>query len=176
LSFRRFAALFAASAAFAVAVLGTRSARATEQEWRAGGRAGIAVLSKTGVEPALGLHGAYGINDIFDATVEVLGSHHVSGSGTDVLSASAGIAYKIDVFQWIPYVALLGGWYGYGGAPGPHGEHGSEFGASIQLGVDYLVMRELSLGADVRWHASFHDGFSVPLFTTTLGAEYRWGW
>jgi len=159
-----------------VSALGTRSATAAEQEWHAGGRAGIAVLSKTGVEPALGLHGAYGINDVFDATVELLGSHHVGGSGTDVLSVSAGATYKIDVFQWIPYVGALLGYYAYGGAPGPHGEHGSEFGASVQLGVDYLLTRDLALGADVRWHASFHDGFSVPLFTTTLGAEYRWGW
>jgi hypothetical protein len=37
-------------------------------------------------------------------------------------------------------------------------------------------MRELAIGADVRWHASFVDGFSFPLFTATLGAEYRWGW
>ncbi len=133
------------------------------------------MLSKTGVEPALGLHGAYGLGDMFDATVEVLGSHHVGGSGTDVLSACGGVAYKIDVFEWIPYVAALAGYYGYAGAPGPHGEHGSEFGASVQLGVDYLPMRDLALGADVRWHASFHDGFSLPLFTATLGAEYRWG-
>lgn len=175
MSFCRSKALVAALAASAVVVWGAR-ASAAEQEWHAGGRAGIAVLSKTGVEPALGLHGAYGLNDMFDATLEILGSHHVGSTGTDVLSASAGIVYKIDVFEWIPYAGLLAGWYGYGGAPGPHGEHGSEFGASVQLGVDYLAMRELAFGLDVRWHASLVGGFSVPLFTTTLGAEYRWGW
>jgi outer membrane protein with beta-barrel domain len=175
LSYRRSETLVAALAACAVTALASPAAFATDEEWHAGARAGIAVLSKTGVEPAFGAHGAYGINDWFDATVEVLGSTHVSGSGTDVFSASGGIAYKIDVFQWVPYVALLAGWYGYWGTPGPHGEHGSEFGASIQAGVDYLVLRELAVGADVRWHASFHDGFSVPLFTTTLSAEYRWG-
>ncbi len=152
------------------------NALAAGGDWHAGGRAGIGVLSKTGVEPALGLHGAYGLDDVFDATVEVLGTKDVGSSGTDVLSASAGVAYKVDVFEWIPYVAALAGYYGYAGSPGPHGEHGSEFGASVQLGLDYLPMRELAFGADVRWHASFHDGFSVPLFTATLGAEYRWGW
>jgi len=147
-----------------------------DEEWHAGGRAGITVMKGTGVAPALGLHGAYGLGDMFDATVEVLGSHHVGSTGTDVLSASAGAAYKIDVFEWIPYVSLLAGYYDYIGSPGPNREHGSQFGASAQIGLDYLPMRELALGAEVRWHASFSDGFHFPLFSATLGAEYRWGW
>ncbi|HEX4335665.1 MAG TPA: hypothetical protein VH062_07095 [Polyangiaceae bacterium] len=157
-------------------MLAPHVARAGDDEWHAGGRLGVVHVAKTGFEPAVGLHGAYGLSDMFDATVEVLGSHHVGSSGTDLLSATAGVAYKLDVFEWIPYVAALAGYYGYAGAPGPHGEHGSEFGASVQLGVDYLPMRELALGADVRWHASFHDGVNVPIYSATLGAEYRWGW
>ena len=56
-----------------------------------------------------------------------------------MLSASLGLAYKIDVFRWVPYVALLGGYYHYGGARGPDGEHGSVAGASAEVGLDYLV-------------------------------------
>jgi hypothetical protein len=172
-----------------VAALVPRAAVAAEQEWHLGGRAGVAHLTKNGFEPALGLHGAYGLSDMFDATVEVLGTHHVGDAegicnlrrctGTDVLSAAGGIAYKVDVFEWIPYVAALAGYYGYYGSPGPpteHRDHGSEFGASLQLGLDYVPMRELSLGAEFRWHASFHESFAVPLYSATLGAEYRWGW
>jgi hypothetical protein len=159
------------------------------QDWHTGVRAGVGVLSgRPG--PLIGAHGAYGFGDMFDAIVEVSGSHHYGASdyppcvnkvracasGTDVFSASAGAAYKIDVFEWIPYVGLLAGYYDYAGAPGIHGEHGSRFGASVQIGVDYLLMRELALGAEIRWHASFEDGFSLPLFGATLGAEYRWGW
>jgi hypothetical protein len=161
-----------------------------EEEWHLGGRAGVGVLSGLGAGPAFGLHGAYGLSDMFDVTLELNESHHFGGELTaevpgqaprqkgaaDVLSASAGLSYKIDVFEWIPYVTTLAGYYAYLGEPGPHGEHGSEFGASIQIGLDYLPMRELAFGADVRWHASFVDGFSFPLFTATLGAEYRWGW
>jgi hypothetical protein len=32
------------------------------------------------------------------------------------------------------------------------------------------------LGVDLRAHASFEDGFSVPYYTGLVGAEYRWGW
>jgi hypothetical protein len=155
----------------------TAPAGAADGEWHAGGRAGIAAMSGTGVEPALGVNGAYELSDMFDAKLELLGTHHVGGDGTDVLSAAAGLAYKIDVFEWIPYVSALAGYYGYGGKPGPHGEHGSRFGAALQLGLDYLPARNFALGAEVRLHSSFDDGFHFPFFTTvTLGAEYRWGW
>src|SRR5258708_37611747 len=113
LSFRRSKAFAVALATGSLTLFGSRGVAVADQEWHAGGRAGIAVLSKTGVEPALGLHGAYGLSDMFDVTVEVLGSHHVGRSGTDVLSACGGLAYKIDVFEWIPYVAGLVGYYGY---------------------------------------------------------------
>jgi hypothetical protein len=171
-------------------VLREGTAFGAEEEWHLGGRAGVGVLSGLGAGPAVGVHGAYGLSDMFDVTLELMESHHFGGAltepapgkvprqkdATDVLSASAGLSYKVDVFEWIPYVTALAGYYAYLGEPGPHGEHGSEFGASIQLGLDYLPMRELAIGADVRWHASFVDGFSFPLFTATLGAEYRWGW
>jgi hypothetical protein len=187
LSYRRLKARALALLFGAAAVSG--APRVLAQEWHAGARAGVGVLSgRPG--PAFGAHAAYGLGDYFDATLELTGSHHYGASdyppcvknpgtcrtGTDVFSASAGLAYKIDVFEWIPYIALLAGYYSYSGAPGIHGEHGSEFGASLQGGVDYLVTRELAFGADVRWHASFDDGVHVPLFTATLGAEYRWGW
>ena len=161
----------------ALTVLGEGAAIAAEQEWHLGGRAGAGFLSGVGAGPAFGVHGAYGLNDMFDVALELNESHHFGGqNGSDVLSASGGLSYKIDVFEWIPYVTVLGGYYAYLGQPGSHGEHGSEFGGSIQIGLDYLVTRELALGADVRFHASFVDGLNWPLITTTLGAEYRWGW
>jgi hypothetical protein len=166
--------LVAASAAFAVTHAGW--SLAAEGEWHAGGRAGAAFMSGTGAEPALGLHGAYELGDMFDAKLELLGAHHVGDKGTDVLSATAGLAYKIDVFEWIPYAALLAGYYNYAGQRGPHGEAGSEFGAAIQLGLDYLPARDFAVGAEVRFHTSFDDGLNWPFISATLGAEYRWGW
>jgi hypothetical protein len=190
LSFRRLRSIVFSLLLGIAGVFHAAAAFAAEQEWHLGGRAGIGVLSGLGPGPAFGVHGAYGLNDMFDITLELNESHHFGGrmteavagtparakDATDVLSASGGWSYKIDVFEWIPYVTALAGYYAYLGEPGPHGEHGSEFGASIQIGLDYLPMRELAFGADVRWHASFVDGLTFPLFTATLGAEYRWGW
>ena len=177
MSFRRYLPVVFGLFFGALTVLREGVAIASEQEWHLGGRAGVGVLSGVGAGPAFGVHGAYGLNDMFDVTLELNESHHFGGKdGSDVLSASGGLSYKIDVFEWIPYVTALAGYYAYLGDPGPHGEHGSEFGSSIQIGLDYLPMRELAFGADVRWHASFVDGLTFPLFTATLGAEYRWGW
>lgn len=157
----------------AVLIVMPDRAHAFEDEWHAGLRGGAASLSHRGWGPAVGLHGAYGISDMFDVSLEGLASWHKDG--TDVYSGSIGLVYKIDILEWIPYVGLSGGYYDYAGRIGPNGESGSEIGASVQLGLDYLFSRTWAAIADVRWHASFHDGVNFPLFSATLGAEYRWG-
>jgi hypothetical protein len=164
------AAILAAAVAFAP------DAAAFEREWHVGGKLGGAALKGAPLGLAVNVHGAYGLSDMFDAVIEVTASRHGWSNGTDVFSASAGLAYKIDVLEWIPYVGLLAGYYHYAGMPGPNGEHGPEFGAAISAGVDYLVSREFVLGVDLRAHMSFEDGFSFPYYTGLLGAEYRWGW
>lgn len=160
------------AAFFAVLVAAPGRAHAFEDEWHAGLRAGAASLAHRGWGPAVGLHGAYGISDMFDVSLEGLASWH---GDTDVYSGSVGLVYKIDVLEWIPYVGISAGYYDYARRPGPNGESGSEIGASVQLGLDYLFTRNWAAIADVRWHASFHDGVNFPLFSATLGAEYRWG-
>lgn len=164
-----------ASALILAGLCGSPPAQAFEKQWRVGGGAGLATLRHAPVGPALDLHGAYGLNDMFDAQLELLWSRHGGADGTDILSASAGLSYKIDVFEWVPYVGLLGGYYHYLGAPGPDGESGPEPGASIVLGLDHLFTRNFSMGAQVRWHASFADGVAFPYFNALLRAEYRWG-
>jgi hypothetical protein len=151
-------------------------ARALDREWRAGGGVGAAHLGDAGFGPSLNLHGAYGLSDLFDLNLELLGSRHRTSGSADVLSAAAGISYKIDVFQWIPYVQLAGGLYYYGGDGGPNGESGLEPGASVGLGLDYLFSRSFSLGVLLREHASFSDGLSFPYLSGNLRAAYRWGW
>lgn len=162
----------AAAASLAV----SRPATAFEREWHAGGKLGGAVLKDAPLGAAVNLHGAYGLSDMFDAVIEVTASRHGWSGGTDVLSVTGGLAYKIDVLEWVPYVGLLGGYYHWAGTPGPSGEHGPAFGAAISAGVDYLVSRELVFGVDLRAHTSFEDGLSFPYYTGLLGAEYRWGW
>jgi hypothetical protein len=152
------------------------SAAAFERQWRLGGGAGIAALDDAGIGAAVDAHAAYGLSDLFDVNVELLGSRHFEDPERNVLSASAGMSYKIDVFQWVPYLVLLGGLYHYGGEGGPNGERGFEPGASIGIGLDYLFSRKLAMGAQFRQHTSFSDGLSFPYLSATLRAEYRWGW
>jgi hypothetical protein len=165
-----------AAGGFLFAGLVSPRARALEGEWHAGARLGIATLKGSSLGPALDLHGAYELSDMFDLVVQATGSRHGGSSGTDVLSASGGLAYKIDVFEWIPYVDLLGGYYRYDGARGSSRDRGGQVGASVHVGIDYLALRQLAFGADFGWHASFQDGVSFPYFTALLGAEYRFGW
>lgn len=165
------------SAAAAASCLAfTAPVGAFEREWHVGGKLGGAALKGAPLGLAVNVHGAYGLSDMFDAVIEITGSRHGWSNGTDVLSATAGLAYKIDVLQWTPYIGLLGGYYHYAGKPGPSGEHGPQFGAAVSAGVDYLVSREFVLGVDLRAHTSFEDGLSFTYYTGLLGAEYRWGW
>ncbi len=174
--------LAAALAALGVVVLGTRHAQAFERQWHLGGGLGIATLkgSKSSVNPAMGLYAAYGLSDMFDARLELLGSSHVLGTRrTQILSASAGLAYKIDIIQWVPYVDLLVGYYGFSGGPSPLGHYG-EPGASIGGGLDYSFSRSFAMGGQVRYHAFLrHPPQSLsdaPYFSALLRAEYTWGW
>jgi hypothetical protein len=125
---------------------------------------------------ALGAHGAYALSDMFDLELELFGTRNGSSldKSTDVLAATAGVAYKIDILRWIPYVGALGGYYHWGGAPGPHGQSGGAAGGSLQVGLDFLLTREVALGVDFRVHFSFEEEFHTPFQTLMLGAEYRW--
>ncbi len=148
-------------------------AQAADGEVSAGGMAGVDVLSGRGVGPALGLDAVYGLGDMLDVRLELEGSHHESGA--DVLGASLGLAYKLDVLSWVPYAGLSGGYYHFGGPGGADGIHGGVPGASAELGVDYLLSRELSAGVEVHGLAALHDGLKFPLYGAMLEAAYRWG-
>lgn len=174
--------LAAALAVLACIVLGTGRAHAFERQWHLGGGLGIATLegSASGVNPAVGLYAAYGLSDIFDARLELLGSSHsLGGRRTQILSASAGLAYKIDIIQWVPYVDLLVGYYGFSGGPSPLGHYG-EPGASLGLGLDYSFSRDFAMGGQLRYHALLRNPpqslSDAPYFSVLLRAEYRWGW
>jgi hypothetical protein len=151
------------------------TATAMEGAWHAGARLGIATLAGSSLGPALDIHGAYELSDMFDVVANVTGSRHGGAAPTDALSASGGLAYKIDVFEWIPYVSVLTGYYGFSGPPGPNRDQGGQFGGSIHAGLDYRPLRELAFGADFGWHSMFH-GLTFPEFTALASAEYRFGW
>jgi hypothetical protein len=166
---------------FAFSTLG-RPASAFERQWHFGGGIGAASYEGTegGISPALGLHAAYGLSDMFDARVELLGSHHTSSDdeSLDVFSAAAGVTYKLDVIEWIPYIGLLAGYYYFNGEPEPEFQH--DFALSAQLGLDYAWSRSFGLGVALRYHGFMLDAprsfTDAAYFTGLLRAEYRFGW
>jgi len=167
----------------AAVVASAGSAKAFERQWHVGGGLGAATFASgdPSLGPALGVFGAYGLSDMFDARLELTASRHERASGTsvDLYSASAGVAYKIDVIEWIPYVGLLLGYYRQAGEDPTSGDRGA-LGISTALGIDYALSRSVGLGLQLRYHGGLND---VPTsltdgsyYTGLLRAEYRWGW
>ncbi|HOU90160.1 MAG TPA: outer membrane beta-barrel protein [Polyangiaceae bacterium] len=159
------------------------AASAFERQWHVGGGGGIAVLAESGSKagPVAGLHGAYGISDTFDVRAALLGSvNRLDGEPFELYSATAGLAYKLDVLSWIPYAGVQVGYYRLGKGPRPGDLAPDEPGFSLDLGLDYAVRRHLGLGLELRFHGFLGEGFAsladAPYFTGLLRAEYRWGW
>jgi hypothetical protein len=161
----------------------TTSAGAFERQWHIGGGAGIAMFADpdTSAGSALGVHGAYGISDVFDLKLDLLtSSHTIESDRMRLFAGTAGIAYKMDVVRWVPYFGIQFGYYRLGGdqRPGENAIH--EPGMSIDLGLDYAVKRHFGLGLQLRYHGFLSDPMSslgdAPLFTGLLRAEYRFGW
>jgi hypothetical protein len=168
----------------AIAVLAlTHSARAFERQWHVGGGVGFAAFADpdTSAGPAFGIHGAYGLSDVFDLKLDLLtSSHTIDNDPLRLLSGTAGIAYKMDVIRWIPYFGVQLGYYRLGGSQRPANLPQNELGMSVDLGVDYAVKRAFGLGLQLRYHGFLGDPLSslgdAPLFTGLFRAEYRWGW
>lgn len=167
-----------------LAILATAPvASAFERQWHVGGGGGVAILAEPGAKagPLVGLHGAYGISDEFDVRVALLGSaHRLDGEPFDLYAATAGLAYKLDVLSWIPYAGVALGYYRLGKGPRPGDLSPNEPGFSVDLGLDYAVIRHFGVGVELRYHGFLGEGFTslgdAPYFTGLLRAEYRWGW
>ncbi len=173
------AALLAAS----TVALTSERALAFEKQWHLGGGVGVGGFmaeETVGTAPVLGLYGAYGVSDMFDVGLELNASNHDAGEAGGrawVYSVAAGAAYKLDVLQWIPYVGLLAGFYYFDG-PTPVGRD-ADFGASLTIGLDYAISRNVAMGGQLRFHffsnelpSSIDDN---ALMTVLIRAEYRWG-
>jgi len=172
------------SAALVATLLGSSPASAFERQWHLGGGLGVASFAggEANIGPALGVHGAYGLSDMFDLRGELTGSTHTLDDGRrlNLYSASIGLAYKIDVLEWIPYVGLLVGSYIFSGDGKPANQSGGFIGVSTMLGIDYALSRSFGLGLQLRYHGGLYDPPTSltdgAYFTGLLRAEYRWGW
>ena len=166
--------------------LAPSTAHAFERQWHLGGGAGVTSFAhdyKLG--PALGLNAAYGLSDMFDARVELLGSTHVLSSPlfanlpqtrAELFTASAGVTYKLDVLQWIPYKNVLVGYRHVAGALSPTAEYRrDDLAAGILLGLDYSASRSFGLGLSWRGDSALSKLSATESMTLMLRAEYHWG-
>ncbi len=173
-----------AAAAACVALLSSLRAEAFERQWRVGAGVGLAGLTEfqgAFSSPAFGVHGAYGVSDMFDVMADVVASSHslVERDRTLLTSASAGIAYKLDVVEWVPYFGVLAGYYRFSGPRPVSSPH--QAGAGLVIGLDYALQRDFGVGAQLRYHGFMDDlpgslFGGGPYFTTLLRGEYRWGY
>ena len=98
------------------------------------------------------------------------GAQKGESSTSYALLAAAGAVVRFDVLKEVPYVfAELGGVYSWGGPIA----RGGEFVVAIGGGLDCLLSRKRSLGAELTL-ASF--GGDVTVFTLGVRGSLRWGY
>ncbi|HKO48756.1 MAG TPA: outer membrane beta-barrel protein [Polyangiaceae bacterium] len=159
-------------------------AHAFEREWHVGGGVGLtAYPNHYGAGPSLGLNAGYGISDVFDLKLELLGSSHTYQATAEsprergqAYSAAAGLSYKLDILQWIPYGAALVGFQHIAG-PLPISDpfRRNDALVAVVLGLDYAATRNFGLGVSFRTNILLSTIGEGEAFTTMLRAEYHWG-
>lgn len=165
-----------ASALAAAALLSSATpARALEREWHVGPDLGLATFSVGGASASGisgGGHVTYGLTDAFDAFALVEAARFGSAYPTAV-GGVAGVAYTLDVTQWVPYAGLLGGVYRLAGG----GVDRTSPAAGAALGLDWRFTRGWSAGVQLRYEAIFvPDPFgSGSLASGSLRVERVWG-
>lgn len=153
-------------------------AHAFEREWHVGGGLGVADGKGLALSPALSAYAAYGLSDTFDARVELTarGYHVGSNENPNALNAMAGIAYKLDVLRWVPWVGVYAGYTAFLKAPRVGLSYQQrDFALALGLGLDYAVSRNFGLGVTLRFDEALASQ-SDRTVDALLRAEYRWGW
>ncbi|MGA7124192.1 MAG: hypothetical protein WBY94_29085 [Polyangiaceae bacterium] len=179
----------AAWAGLSAAVWSTAaSAGAVEREQHLGADIGGSILvlsSKTELGGSVGAHFAYGLTDAFNLMAEAAWSPvalgkmpQSAGLGTSpgsITNVDIGVAYVLDVGQWVPYGGALVGGYALTG--------GAISGASLlpgfvgALGLDYRFDRSWAAGVAFREHFLLTELSTYPSFTQVFARfEYTWGW
>lgn len=140
-----------------IAALCTRvsNAHAFENVWHAGADAGW-VVPTTSYHPGFGygLHGAYGLSDVFDLRLTLSTSRHgphptqAAAGSANLTQATLGIAYKLDVLSWIPYLGVRAGGM-FWSAPPASGYAPNSATLGVMLGVDYFFARRFAAGLEI---------------------------
>ncbi|MBN1608286.1 MAG: outer membrane beta-barrel protein [Polyangiaceae bacterium] len=175
------------SGALPALLLAAAPAGAVERQWHAGfGLGAAAMAGARGSSPMAELFGAYGLNDMFDARLELGGSTHdftqesEPEDRTQVYSALAGLRYNLDVIEWVPHFGIALGYYRFSAGPLPEQRHRNELGFAAQLGLDYLFSREVGAGVELAYHGFLLDPpaslGNTPMVSALISVERRWGW
>jgi opacity protein-like surface antigen len=164
----------------ALTVAASRPVAAFERQWHVGANAGWAAVSwNDATHGGLGggAHFTYGLTDAYNALVEVSGTFHRVYANTPPLrvwSGAAGVAYTLDVLQWVPYFGVLVGGYRFDGAELRDADH--RLGFQLALGLDYRLRREWGIGVQLRYHTFSDDPLQTHYVTAFGRLEYMWGW
>ncbi len=163
-----------ALAALVVVSVVSPSAHAFERQWHFGGGGGI-VTASDGYElgPALGLHAAYGVSDVFDVRLELLGARSARAAVTlTFYAAKVGLAYKLDIIEWIPYFGVTTGFLGVTEPVAPFSRAQATLG--LIGGLDWAVTRHFGLGLAGMLDYTLSEPASCA--AALLRAEYQFGW
>ncbi len=178
-----FKATFSLAAGLA-AIFAAGPLQASEGQWRLGAAAGGALWTADAYQigPAVGLHTGYAVSDMFDVLLQGSLSRHsldddaavaAEDDAAFMYSAVAGLSYKLDVIEWVPYAALMAGYYGVSQDPLGDSLRRHDFGIEIAVGLDYVLSRNWALGLQI--DGSWLTAGAVRT-STLLRGEYRWGW
>ena len=86
-----------------------------------------------------------------------------------------GVAYVIDITQFVPYIGLSGGASRLAG--GTLADPLILPGLSASIGIDYQFSRSFALGFGLRQHLMISKLEEYPSYTTAvLRFEYMWGY
>jgi hypothetical protein len=161
-------------------------AAAVERQWHLGAGLGAGTFAgSAGLTPGAGAYAAYGISDVFDARLELTAitcdfSDPPGVDRTQVYSAMAGLSYKVDVIEWVPYFGLLVGYTRFSEGPAPPQRSKNDVGFDAHVGLDYLMSRSVGFGVKLGYQGFLGnppDSFTdTPSFLFMVRSEYRWGW
>ena len=164
------------------------TARAAAGQWQAGARIGAAWLDEASVGPSLEGYLRYGLTESLDVDVQVLTSFHPFAKGNGpaddgaapaqnawAMALSPGLLYRWDVLRVVPFAGVGVGLYEWDGELEP-AVKSAQFGASLRLGLDYLLSRDVVLSVQASSHWVSADGIRMPWFQLGIGAAHAWGW
>jgi hypothetical protein len=162
-------------AAAGAALLLSPPVRAFERQWHVG-------ASLAGVQPSdslsrgvgVGAYAAYGLSDMFDVRAELRSSFHGKTSSVpafDLHFGWLGLAYKLDVLEWIPSFGVRAGFYEQNAESVEWARRGGTIGGFA--GLDHAFSRSFAAGLEIAVDRLLPEGSTSSL---ALRAEYRWGY